>query len=50
MERIAKASPLGIEDPDARALALAYVQAIDHGKHGAPVQLSAELRARVGMR
>ena len=43
-ERKAESSELGLRDPDAMALFAAYAQAIDHGKHGAGIDLPAHLR------
>ncbi|EOD13858.1 hypothetical protein EMIHUDRAFT_464640 [Emiliania huxleyi CCMP1516] len=43
-ERKAKESPRGLDDPDAIACFAAYRQAIDHGKHGAGVELPEHLR------
>ena len=42
--RKAKESPRGLDDPDAIACFAAYRQAIDHGKHGAGVELPEHLR------
>jgi len=49
MIRKADASMEGLKDPDAHALAEAYVQAIDHGKHGDGISLPQHLRAELGM-
>ena len=38
-----------MDDPNARELGEAYLQAIDLGKHGGKIRLRADLRARVGL-
>mmetsp|Transcript_85388 Transcript_85388/g.150959 ORF Transcript_85388/g.150959 Transcript_85388/m.150959 type:complete len:641 (+) Transcript_85388:52-1974(+) len=48
-EKVADKSPLGLDDPDARALFRAYSQAIDAGKHGNSIDLPEHLRKKVGM-
>jgi hypothetical protein len=47
--RKADASTEGLKDPDARALLEAYVQAIDHGKHGDGIVLPQHLREELGI-
>ena len=49
MERKADESPNGLVDPDVRALGEAYVQAIDHGKHGDDILLPQHLRTELGL-
>ncbi|CAE7326310.1 RDR2 [Symbiodinium sp. CCMP2592] len=45
-EIIADESELGIRDPDARTLFIAYRQAIDQGKHGGEIDIPEHLRQR----
>lgn len=48
-ERKAKASALGLDDPDAMACFAAYRQAIDHGKHGDGISLPDHLRKELSL-
>ena len=49
MSKVHKESTLGMDDPDAQALANAYTAAIDRGKHSIDVLLPAHLRKKLGL-